>query len=72
MIMMSQNRQTARDRLEAHNDYLINLRAEEEIRQIPETLAVQGQALQQLSTELQALRQQLAGCEGGARRKDRN
>ncbi len=31
VIMMSQNRQAARDRLEAHNDYLINKKAEEEI-----------------------------------------
>lgn len=45
MIMMSQNRQAARDRLEAHNDYLINLKAEEEIRAIFDHLAAQDRAL---------------------------
>lgn len=45
MIMMSQNRQAARDRLEAHNDYLINQKAEEEIRAILDHLAAQDQAL---------------------------
>jgi hypothetical protein len=29
MLMMSQNRMAARDRLEAHNDYEINRKAEE-------------------------------------------
>jgi uncharacterized membrane protein len=32
VIMMSQNRQAARDRLEAEHDYRINLKAELEIR----------------------------------------
>ena len=45
VIMMSQNRQAARDRLEAHNDYLINQKAEEEIRAILGHLAAQDQAL---------------------------
>ncbi|MEJ2216890.1 MAG: DUF1003 domain-containing protein [Gemmatimonadota bacterium] len=45
MIMMSQNRQAARDRLEAHNDYLTNLRAEEEIRAVLDHLAAQDRAL---------------------------
>ncbi|GIK43276.1 MAG: membrane protein [Chloroflexota bacterium] len=45
VIMMSQNRQAARDRLEAHNDYLINQKAEEEIRAILNHLAAQDQAL---------------------------
>lgn len=45
MIMMSQNRQAARDRLEAHNDYLINMKAEGEIRAILEHLAAQNDAL---------------------------
>jgi uncharacterized membrane protein len=43
--MMSQNRQAAKDRLEAHNDYQINHKAEEEIRAILEHLAAQDQAL---------------------------
>jgi uncharacterized membrane protein len=32
MLMMSQNRLAARDRLEAHNDYEINRKAEEEVK----------------------------------------
>ena len=45
VIMMSQNRQAAKDRLEAHNDYLINLKAEEEIKAILDHLLAQDQAL---------------------------
>lgn len=45
IIMMSQRCQEARDRLEAHNDYLINQKAEEEIRAILEHLSAQDQAL---------------------------
>ena len=32
MLMMSQNRLAARDRLEAHNDDEINFKAEEEVK----------------------------------------
>ena len=45
VIMMSQNRQAARDRLEAHNDYDVNQKAEEEIRAILDHLAAQDEAL---------------------------
>ena len=38
IIMMSQNRQEAKDRLRAQHDYQINLKAELEIRQIHEKL----------------------------------
>jgi len=48
MIMMSQNRQTTMDRLEAHNDYAINQKAEEEVRAILEHLAAQNQALEEI------------------------
>jgi uncharacterized membrane protein len=34
IIMMSQNRQEAKDRLRARNDYYINLKAEKEIREL--------------------------------------
>ena len=57
VIMMSQNRQATRDRLEAHNDYLINQKAEEEIRAVLEHLAAQDQALtvvNQLLASMQA------------------
>ncbi len=51
MIMMSQNRKADRDRLEAHNDYLINLKAEEEIRAILDHLVAQDQALMQIAED---------------------
>jgi hypothetical protein len=38
IIMMSQNRQEARDRLRSQNDYRLNLKAELEIRQLHEKL----------------------------------
>ena len=48
IIMMSQNRQAARDRVEAHNDFLINQKAEEEIRAILDHLAAQDLALAEI------------------------
>jgi uncharacterized membrane protein len=44
-LMMSQNRLAARDRLEAHNDFEINMKAEEEIRVILKHLEAQNDAL---------------------------
>jgi len=38
IILMSQNRQMQRDRIKAENDYKINKKAEEEIREIKELL----------------------------------
>ena len=38
IIMMSQNRQEAKDRLRARHDYQVNLKAELEIRQLHEKL----------------------------------
>ena len=38
IIMMSQNRQGARDRMEAANDYRVNLKAELEIQRLHEKL----------------------------------
>jgi len=48
IIMMSQNRQSERDRVEAHNDYQTNLKSEEEIRAILTHLAAQDEALTQI------------------------
>jgi uncharacterized membrane protein len=45
IIMMSQNRQGAMDRIEAHNDYAVNLRAEEQIQVILKNLDAQNEAL---------------------------
>jgi uncharacterized membrane protein len=53
IIMMSQNRQAARDRLESHNDYLVNLKAEEEVRTILEHLEAQDNALKLIYHSLQ-------------------
>lgn len=55
IIMMSQNRQAAKDRLEAHHDFLINQKAEEEIRVIMEHLEAQDQAIVQIHQLLLAL-----------------
>ncbi|MEA5115181.1 MAG: DUF1003 domain-containing protein [Geobacteraceae bacterium] len=63
VIMMSQNRQAERDRLEAHNDYQINLQAEEEVRAILEHLAAQNDALEEIHrvvTELKVGKNQSA------------
>ena len=45
IIMMSQNRQAAKDRLEAHHDFEVNTKAEEEVRVILEHLEAQSLAL---------------------------
>ena len=59
IIMMSQNRQANRDRLEAHNDYLINERAEQEVRAILEHLAAQDAALLEIHQLLAELREKI-------------
>jgi uncharacterized membrane protein len=56
MIMMSQNRKAERDRIEAHVDYEINIKAENEIRFILETLEAQNMAIAEIHTMLEALR----------------
>jgi uncharacterized membrane protein len=45
VIMMSQNRSAVRDRIEAHQDFLVNQKTEEEVRAILTHLAAQDQAL---------------------------
>jgi len=57
IIMMSQNRQASKDRLEVHNNFLINQKAEEEIRVILEHLDAQNQAIVQIHQILLALQQ---------------
>ncbi len=70
VIMMSQNRQADRDRMEAHNDYLINKKAEEEVRVILDELNAQNEALlvihesiAKLAEEVRINRQQLNAIE---------
>lgn len=45
VIMMSQNRKSDRDRLEAHNDFVVDVRSEENSLRILEILEAQNQAL---------------------------
>jgi uncharacterized membrane protein len=52
IIMMSQNRTAERDRLEAHNDYLINTKSEEEVRVILEHLEAQNLVLEKIHDAL--------------------
>ncbi|MBP7069739.1 MAG: DUF1003 domain-containing protein [Methanothrix sp.] len=61
LILMSQNRQ---DRLKSHNDYLMNLRAEEESKAVLENFAAQNKALQEIYEELSAMRSriEIGGC----------
>jgi uncharacterized membrane protein len=55
MIMMSQNRKADRDRIEAHVDFEINLKAETEIRVILENLEAQNVAIADLHRMLEEL-----------------
>jgi len=61
VIMMSQNRQSARDRLEAHNDFVVNQKAEEEVRAILEHLDAQNEALAEIFESLARLQAERKG-----------
>jgi len=52
VLMMSQNRLAEKDRIEAHNDYLINQKVEEEVRIIIQNLESQNIALQEIHKRL--------------------
>lgn len=56
MIMMSQNRKADRDRVEAHIDYEINLKAEAEIKIILDNLEAQNIVIAELHLILEELR----------------
>jgi len=56
MIMMSQNRKADRDRIEAHIDYEINLKAEAEIKVILENLEAQNVVIAELHQMLEEIR----------------
>lgn len=58
MLMMSQNRLAARDRLEAHNDFEINRKAEEEVRAVLDHLSAQDAALAKIVETLLAVQTQ--------------
>ncbi|RII26828.1 MAG: hypothetical protein CXR31_10520 [Geobacter sp.] len=55
MIMMSQNRKADRDRIEAHIDYEINLKAENEIKAILDNLDAQNIVIAELHQMLEGL-----------------
>jgi len=58
VLMMSQNRLAERDRLEAHNDYILNQKAEVEVQAILAHLAAQDRALEQIHRQLAELNSQ--------------
>ena len=66
IIMMSENRQTDRDRLEAHNDYLTNQRVEQEVHAILDHLAAQDAALIEIHRLLAELREKMDRSGPGA------
>jgi len=47
-LMMSQNRLSEKDRIDAHNDYQLNIKAEHEVRAILDHLEAQNEALQKI------------------------
>jgi uncharacterized membrane protein len=52
IVMMSQNRQSEKDRLTANNDYQCNLKAEQEIRLLMEHLKAQDHQMEALHQHL--------------------
>jgi len=66
IIMMSQNREAVRDRVEAHHDYEINVKAEEEVRVLMDHLAAQNEALATIYRKLEDLHADLARAAGGS------
>ncbi len=64
IIMMSQNRQSARDRIDARNDYEVNLRAELEIMSLHAKLdAARAEELAQLAAQMKEQADQLQRIE---------
>jgi uncharacterized membrane protein len=66
VIMMSQNRQATRDRLDAHHDYEVNLMAELEIRHLHLKLDDLLEQHNEILTKVETV----SGTQGGGRRKD--
>lgn len=64
MIMMSQNRKADRDRIEAHVDYEVNLKAENEIRVILENLEAQNVAIAEIHKLIAEMRARNTGEAG--------
>ncbi|CDN49272.1 PF06210 family protein [Neorhizobium galegae bv. orientalis str. HAMBI 540] len=67
VIMMSQRRQEEKDRLRSENDYMINLRAELEIRQLHEKIDHQMAHQWERLAEMQQIQIELLERRGGGR-----
>lgn len=66
VVMISENRQSERDRLWAHADFEVNQKAEEEVRAILDHLACQDRALLAIHEEILELQKKiLASSEKG-------
>jgi uncharacterized membrane protein len=61
IIMMSQNRQAAKDRLMAEQDYLVNTKAEEEVKSIMHHLEQQDEAMIDILRKLEEQHEALIG-----------
>lgn len=61
IIMMSQNRQAAKDRIEAHQDFLINKKTEQEVEVLLAQLERQHTLLMQVQETVLSLEKQLQG-----------
>lgn len=61
VVMISENRQTERDRLQARIDFEINQKAEEEVRAILEHLACQDDALRAIHAQILDLHTKIPG-----------
>jgi len=59
IIMMSQNRQNAKDRLNAENDYYINIKAEEEVKSIMHHLEQQDEMMIDILHHLETQHQEM-------------
>jgi uncharacterized membrane protein len=61
IIMMSQNRQAAKDRLMAEQDYMVNAKAEEEVKAIMRHLEQQDEAMIDILRKLEDQHEVLMG-----------
>jgi uncharacterized membrane protein len=64
VVMISENRQTERDRLQARSDFEINQKAEEEVRAILDHLACQDEALRTIHAQILDLQSKISGQQG--------
>jgi len=69
VVMISENRQTERDRLQARSDFEINQKTEEEVRVILEHLACQDEALRTIHEQILDLNKKI-GCRAALERSE--